>query len=227
MLSNRMCSKIVTLAGTALLCGATALAQSSAGQTSPSTGGGQTQPMPGSQTGNGTRTGTTPMGQPDANTGSMGTTGDTSMQDKAFVKKALEGGMAEVQLGNLALQKAQSDDVKKFAQKMVDDHTKLGDDMKQVAQQVNVKVPDGPSKKDKALAAKLQAMSGADFDKAYMKAMVKDHQQDDKDFKNEAQNGTIPQVKDAAAKGEPIISQHLQMAQQLASGNSSGMASMK
>ncbi len=225
MFHNRMSNKLATFAGTALLCSVTAFAQSGAGQTSPSTGGGaQTQPMPGSasQTGNG-RVGQ----QPDANTGSMGTAADHSMQDKAFVKKALEGGMAEVQLGNLALQKAQSDDVKKFAQKMVDDHTKMGDDMKQVAQEVNVKVPDSPSKKDKALMAKLQAMSGADFDKAYMKAMVKDHQQDDRDFKDEAQNGSIPQVKEAAAKGEPIISQHLQMAQQLASGNSSGMASMK
>ncbi len=222
MFSNRMCSKFLTLAGTALLCGATAFAQTGAGQSSPSTSG-QAQPMPGSasQTGNGR------VGQPDATSGSMASAADHSMQDKAFVKKALEGGMAEVQLGNLALQKAQSDDVKKFAQKMVDDHTKLGDDMKQVAQEVSVKVPDGPSKKDKALMAKLQTMSGAEFDKAYMKAMVKDHQQDDREFKDEAQNATIPQVKEAAAKGEPIISQHLQMAQQLASGSSSGMASMK
>lgn len=141
--------------------------------------------------------------------------GLTTPQDKVFVEEALKGGMAEVQLGQLALQKSNNVDVKQFAQKMVDDHTKMGDQMKQVAQQIGVKVPDGPSKKDKEMIAKLQALSGDDFDKAYMKDMVKDHKNDLGDFKTEADNGSNPTVKNAASQGSQIINQHLQMAEQI------------
>ena len=66
--------------------------------------------------------------------------------DKAFVKKALEGSMAEVEMGKLALQKSSDDQVKQFAQRMVDDHSKMVDQLKPVAEQMGVKVPDGPSK---------------------------------------------------------------------------------
>ena len=71
--------------------------------------------------------------------------------DKKFVQGALQGGMAEVALGKLALEKSSNEDVKKFAQRMVDDHTKLGDDMKPVAEQLGVPMPTGLSKKDQAL----------------------------------------------------------------------------
>ena len=103
-----------------------------------------------------------------------------------FVKTALEGGMAEVQLGQIALQKSNDADVKQFAQRMVDDHTKMDDQLKPIAQQIGVKIPDGPSKKDKTAIAKLQGLNGGDFDKAYMKDMVKDHKTDLNDFKIEA-----------------------------------------
>ncbi|AXC14484.1 putative exported protein [Acidisarcina polymorpha] len=142
-------------------------------------------------------------------------TAQAPAMDKMFVRKALEGGMAEVQLGQLALQKSSNDDVKQFAQKMIDDHTKLGDQMKPIAQQIGVKVPDGPSKKDQATMARLQALNGDAFDKAYIKDMVKDHKTDLSEFKNEAQNGTIPAVKDAANQGSQVISQHLQMIEQI------------
>src|ERR1700722_5879378 len=115
-----------------------------------------------------------------------------AMADQAFVRKALEGGAAEVQLGQLAQQKSQSDDVKQFGQKMVEDHTQLGEQMKPVAQQLGVKEPKGPSKKDKELAAKLEGLSGQQFDEAYIQAMVKDHKQDLKDFKQAAQTTQNP-----------------------------------
>jgi putative membrane protein len=132
------------------------------------------------------------------------------------VKKALQGGMAEVQLGQLALQKTSNDDIKQFAQKMVDDHTKLGDHMKPIAQQIGVTVPDGPSKKDKAVMANLQTLNGDAFDKAYVKDMVKDHKADLSDFKMEAQNGSNPAVKNAANQGSQVISGHLQLIEQIA-----------
>ncbi len=141
--------------------------------------------------------------------------GQTSPEDRIFLKDALQGGIAEVQLGQLALQKSSNADVKQFAQRMVDDHTKMGDQLKPIAQQIGVKIPDGPSKKDKATIAKLQALNGDDFDKAYMKDMVKDHKDDLTDFRSEADQGSNLAVKNAANQGAGIISQHLQMAEQI------------
>jgi putative membrane protein len=140
----------------------------------------------------------------------------SDMTDKAFVKKALEGGLAEVQLGQLAAQKGTSDDVKQFGQKMVDDHTKLGDQMKLVAAQVGVKVPTDVSKKDKELMAKMEGLSGTQFDNAYIEAMVKDHKKDASDFKSEAQQSHNSAVQQAAQQGDQVIEQHLQMIQQIA-----------
>jgi putative membrane protein len=91
--------------------------------------------------------------------------------------------------------------------------------MKPVAEQMGVKVPDSPSSKDKATMAKLQALNGDAFDKAYIKDMVKDHQQDQKEFKQEAQSATNPQLKQVASQGEQVISEHLQMIQQIAQKN--------
>jgi putative membrane protein len=211
MNSKRVYIRIIAIAG--VLSAATALAQ--APQQNPA----QPQPtFPG-----GTEPGRSPIGQPDATSSNSL---DHSMMDKAFVRKAIEGGLAEVQLGQLALQKSQNGDVKQFAQKMVDDHTQMGDQMKIVAVKVDVKPPTSPSKKDKAMIAKLETLSGPDFDKAYIKTMVKDHQQDEKDFKEESQLATIPEVKEAAMAGEHVINSHLQMIEQLAQNNG-GVASSK
>lgn len=141
--------------------------------------------------------------------------GTASAADKKFVMNALQGGMAEVQLGQLALEKASSQEVKDFGQKMVDDHTKLGDQMKPVASQIGIPVPADVSSKDKALKARLEKLSGAAFDKAYIHAMVADHKEDDKEFKMEETGGKNAQVKDAATQGESVIAGHLQMAMDL------------
>ena len=138
------------------------------------------------------------------------------LQDKDFVRSALEGGMAEVEMGKLAAQKGTSDDVKQFGQKMVQDHTQLGDQMKPVAQQLGVREPNGLSKKDRSELAKLSSLSGAQFDDAYIKAMVKDHKKDLSDFKQEARNTQNPNVKQVAQQGAQVIDQHLQLAEQMA-----------
>jgi putative membrane protein len=203
---TRMCTNFTAFASASLLCGVTAFAQAG--------GAGTMQQQPQQPNASQTQPGMSPMNQNPDMKGPAN--GQATPADRMFVKKALEGGMAEVQLGQLALQKSSSDDVKQFAQKMVDDHTKMGDQMKPVAQQIGVKVPDGPSKKDQAIMAKLQGLNGDAFDKAYMKDMVKDHKADLSEFKNEAQNGSSPAVKDAANQGAQVISQHLQMAQQIA-----------
>ena len=152
--------------------------------------------------------------------------------DKAFVSKALEGGLAEVQLGQLAAQKSQSDDVKQFGQKMVTDHTQMGDQMKPVAQQLGVVPPSQPSKKVRKEMQRLQGLSGQDFDREYIRMMVMDHRQDLKDFKHEAASANDPKVKDAATQDVEVISQHLQMIEQIAKAHnvdvgSSDMAGVK
>jgi putative membrane protein len=137
--------------------------------------------------------------------------------DQEFVSKALEGGDTEVQLGQLAQQKSQSQDVKQFGQKMVQDHSQMGEKwFKPLAKQLGVSEPKGPSKKDKKLIARLQGLSGNDFDTEYIKAMVKDHQDDLKDFQSEAQTTQDPNVKQVAQQGQNVISQHLQMIEQVA-----------
>jgi putative membrane protein len=151
--------------------------------------------------------------------GSMNQMGNTNMAspaDKMFLKDALQGSMAEVQLGQLALSKSSNDQVKQFAQKMIDDHTKLIQQTKPVAAQNDVQIPNGPDKKSKAVMAKLQALSGDAFDQAYIKDMLKDHKMDDSDFKTEVSSGQSQQVKDLAAKGDAVVEHHLQMVEQIA-----------
>ena len=212
-------------AGTVSLAGVLALAQAP--------GSPQQQPtMPSQQP----QSPTSPTaGNPGAGPGAYPGTAPTG-QDfaaRAFVSKALEGGDAEVQLGQLAEQKSQSNDVKQFAQKMVADHGQMADKwFKPVAQQLGVSEPKGPSKKDKKEIAKLQGLSGDDFDREYITMMVKDHRQDLKDFKDEAQAAQDPSVKQVAEQGSNIISQHLQLIEQIAKnhnipveGNSKEMSS--
>jgi putative membrane protein len=200
MISKRMGSRILLGSASALLASMTAIAQTQPG------GAGQQSTTPGSQP-------TSPaMGSPGMDTGSQ-----QAIVDQSFVRKALEGGAAEVQLGQLAQQKSQSDDVKQFGQKMVEDHTQLGDQLiKPIAKQLGVKEPKGPSKKDKELIAKLEGLSGQQFDEEYIKAMLKDHKQDLKEFKDEAQMAQDPNVKQAAQQGAGMISQHLQLIEQIA-----------
>ena len=203
MITKRMCGRILLGSASTLLVSAMAVAQYQPG------GGGQQQPnMPNQQQPRTPTTGT--MGPNDS------LANQQAMADQAFVRKALEGGAAEVQLGQLAQQKSQSEDVKQFGQKMVEDHTQLAEQMRPIAQQLGVKEPKGPSKKDKQLIAKLEGLSGPQFDEAYIQAMVKDHKEDLKEFKDEAQSTQNQNVKQVAQEGAGVISQHLQLIQQIA-----------
>jgi len=141
---------------------------------------------------------------------------EASIMDKHFVSEALKGGMAEVELGQLAQEKASSEDVKAFGKKMVEDHSRLGDQMKEVATQVGVKPPSSPTIMEQMEIKKLKGLDGAQFEQEYIKAMVKDHEGDLKDFKNEAANGKSAVVKEAANHGVDVVSGHLTMIQAIA-----------
>ena len=133
--------------------------------------------------------------------------------DRTFAQKAAEGGLAEVALGQLAQQNADSQQVKDFGQKMVTDHSAANQELQQIAQQENLTLPTEPDSKDQALQKRLSAMKGSAFDAAYARDMVKDHQQDVADFKREAQSGKDPALKAFAQKTLPVIQEHLQMAE--------------
>jgi len=209
MNKSRIPYKFCSISAMALLGGVVALAQAPGSpQQQPSMPGQQQQAPTNPSAGN-------PGMGPGAYPGNAPTGQDFA--ERAFVTKALEGGETEVQLGQLAQQKSQSADVKQFGQKMVADHSQMADKwFKPVAQQLGVSEPKGPSKKDKKEIAKLQGLSGEDFDREYITMMVKDHQQDLKDFKDEAQAAQDPNVKQVAEQGSNVISQHLQLIEQIA-----------
>lgn len=108
--------------------------------------------------------------------------------------------MTEIQTSQLALQKSDNDELKRFAQRMVDDHSKLGEDMKATAGQIGVKVQSEPDKKDRASITRLQGLSGPEFDRAYVRLMLDDHETDATAFKHEMTTGKVLLVKDAATK---------------------------
>jgi putative membrane protein len=198
--------RILLVPGVVLVSGALALGQARGGGATTEQSPEANSPTMNNPNNPGMNNGMNPNGEPPAN----------QMQDKDFVHSALEDGMAEVQLGQLAAQKGSSDDVKQYGQKMVDANTQLGNQMKQLAQQMGVKPPKDLSKKDKQEVAKLNALSGADFDNAYISMMVKDHKRTVEDFKSEAQNSQNPTLQKVAQQDGPIIDQHLQIAEQLA-----------
>jgi putative membrane protein len=136
-----------------------------------------------------------------------------SSGDKKFMEKAAAGGMAEVELGQLAQQKASSDQVKQFGARMAQDHSKANEELKQLATSKGVQVPaslDKDAQKDKA---KLEKLSGADFDREYMKMMVDDHKDDVSAFEKTAKSGKDPELKSFAAKTLPTLQEHKQLAQ--------------
>lgn len=139
-----------------------------------------------------------------------------SRVDKNFVEEATEGGAKEVQLGQLATEKASSDQVKKFGKHMVEDHSKANNELMQIVRGKDVRVEGEAEAKEKKAMEKLRNASGAEFDRKYMQQMVKDHEKQVKLFEKEAKDGKDPQLKAFAEKQLPTLREHLKMARNLA-----------
>jgi putative membrane protein len=146
-----------------------------------------------------------------------------SSSDEKFAAEAAAGGMAEVKLGHLAEQKGSSATVKAFGQKMVTDHTKAGDELKKIAEDQGMTLPDTISKEDQMTYDRLAKLDGAQFDSAYAQAMLKDHQTDVAAFEKQAASGANPDLKQFASSTLPTLRTHLKMAQELAQTTSAGM----
>ena len=144
-------------------------------------------------------------------------TAAVSVAEKKFATEASQGGVAEVEMGQLALQKATSPEVKQFAQRMVSDHTQANQELMLLAKSEGMDLPSQVDAKHKSAMERLQGMNGSAFDTAYMQSMVQDHERDVADFQKEAQSGSDSGLKAFAQKYLPVLQQHLQMAQSVVS----------
>jgi putative membrane protein len=133
--------------------------------------------------------------------------------DATFVMNAAKGGMAEVELGKLAAEKGSSVDVRNFGQRMVDDHSKAGDELKAIAQRKNIAWPTGIDAKEKALHDRLSKLSGDAFDQAYMQAMLDGHRKVANEVRTESRTGSDPDVKAWATQTLPTVEEHLRQAE--------------
>jgi putative membrane protein len=135
---------------------------------------------------------------------------EVSSGDKDFMMAAAQGGMTEVKLGELASQKGMRDDVKEFGQLMVKDHTAINNDLKALATQKGVTLPDSLDADHQAMVDKMATLTGADFDKAYIAGMIKAHKKDAKAFKGESADTKDADVKSFLDKSIPVVEAHLQ-----------------
>ena len=148
-----------------------------------------------------------------ATTGAMAQTKQVDTASQKFISSAVQGDIAEVEVGKLAQEKSQSEAVKQFGAMLVKEHGEHKTKAEQVANELGVKPPTGSSISQKVTYAKLKMLSGTPFDKFFARAMVKDHQQDIKEYQKEASKD------DAAGKlaNETLraLQKHLQIAQSL------------
>jgi putative membrane protein len=149
---------------------------------------------------------------------------DKAPADAEFAFKASAMDLAEINLGQLATQRAASAAVKAYGQQMVEDHTKSSTELLKIASDKGLKVAKKMDKKHAALAEELSSLNGEQFDKAYMMHMLMDHKKALALFQQQAQNGTDAELKAFAAKGVPIIEDHLKKAQQLSGGKGKAKA---
>jgi len=138
-----------------------------------------------------------------AETAPTGEGSSLSANDKIFIKKAAKGGIMEVTMGKMAEQNAQSDEVKSFGRRMVTDHSKANDELKSIASKKGVQLP------TKQHSGKWTS------DKAYMDMMVKDHEKDLAEFKEQANSGSDPDVKKFAEETAKVVQEHLDLAKEI------------
>ncbi len=135
--------------------------------------------------------------------------------DQIFLQKAIEGANGVIDAAKLALRRSKNDQIKRYAQQMVDDHTKMLGELRQVEQGQTLKYKDTTSATARTLHARLMPLKGRAFDKAYVNGMVKDHEGDVREFTKEAETGKDAAIKGVAERSLPTMKEHLEMVQGL------------
>lgn len=150
----------------------------------------------------------------DNNTTGNNTTGnkDDKENDAEFMVEAASGGMMEVELANLALQKGTSTQVKEFARMMIKDHKKANEELKALAASKNIVLPTALIDKHQRVVNDLKDKSVKTFDAKYMNAMLDDHKKDVKEFEEASKDAADPDIRAFAAKTLPVLQEHLRMA---------------
>jgi putative membrane protein len=133
--------------------------------------------------------------------------------EERFMKEAASGGLMEVELGKVAAEKGSHQRVKEFGKRMQADHSKANAQLKKIASSKGVELPTEASGEHKSTMDKLTKLSGAEFDREYMEAMVDDHKEDIEKFQTQADKGKDPEVKKFASESLPILKKHLELAQ--------------
>lgn len=171
-------------------------------------------------------TGNTGGDTPPAATRAQGGAGEMKSRlgssERRFVQKAAMGGLAEVRLGDLAQQKGSHEQIRQFGSRMVADHGKANDQLKSLASSKGLSLPVEVDRQHRRDMERLQKLSGAEFDRAYMKLMVSHHKEDVADFRRQARSGQDAELKDFAATNLPVLEEHLQLAQSTESALRSG-----
>ena len=144
----------------------------------------------------------------------------TTMQDRGlsartFLRMAAQGNRAEVRLGRLALRKSENDDVRRFAQTMIDDHGSTLEETRKYANNHYIDLPSGLSDEQRSVHERLSGLSGRDFDRAYVRAMVSDHEKDVQMWQSQASSGRNRDVREWASEKVPTLRHHLEMARDL------------
>jgi putative membrane protein len=132
----------------------------------------------------------------------------TTPSAEDFLKAASQGGTAEVELGKIAASKAQNPEVKKYGQMMVDDHSKANTELKALAVTKKITLP-ADLGSHRSTIEDLKQLTGAAFDKAYVEAMLDDHEEDVAAFQKQADSASDPDIKAFAAKTLPVLKKHL------------------
>jgi putative membrane protein len=135
--------------------------------------------------------------------------------DRDFMTKAARSDMTEIKTSQLALQRSQNQEVRDYAQQMIQQHTNSSKELTQIAQSKGVTLPKDMGSKNKPLMDKLEKLSGAEFDRVYMQGQVKAHQKTLNEYQSYLQNGKDNQLIAFANKVAPLVSQHLDMAQSM------------
>lgn len=146
-----------------------------------------------------------------------------SLTDEAFVQEAAQGAVAEIQLADLAQQQSSSPAVQQYARRIQSDHIQSNQQLTQIAQDADLKLPSTPPPEHREALQELSQLSGSAFDREFIDAQIEDHRKDIALFRNEAENGQDPALKGYAANVLPTLESHLEMAQSLA--NQMGAAS--
>lgn len=134
---------------------------------------------------------------------------NVSSSDRDFASKAAQGGMTEVEMGKLAQRLGGTSRVKSFGEMLVNDHTKLNDQLKDLAARENLSLPSDVDASQHSTIDKLAKLSGAHFDREFKKVTIDDHKDDIKEFEKEANDGSNQALKDFATSALPKLRDHL------------------